>query len=92
MTDALRTLFELSDNYEINKDILKSPKIFDLMRRAAKKDADAIEELGDIISKDLGDSLNQMAKDYNKANEDAEDFNKISENISEGIDKLGESM
>lgn len=92
MTDALRTLFELSDNYEINKDILKSPKIFDLMRRAAKKDADAIEELGDIISKDLGDSLNQMAKDYNKANEGAEDFNKISENISEGIDKLGESM
>lgn len=92
MANALRTLFELSDDYEINKDILKSPKIFDLMRRAAEKDADAIEELGDIVSKDLGDSLNQAAKDYNKANKDAENFNEISENIAEGIDKLGESM
>lgn len=92
MSDSLRKLFELSDDFKISKDILKIPNIFKLIEKAANKDEDAIEELGDIIGKDLGDNFNQLAKELNDANEATEDYQKITENIAEGMDHLGEVM
>ena len=92
MSDSLRKLFELSDDFKISKDILKIPNIFELIEKAANKDEDAIEELGDIIGKDLGDNFNQLAKELNDANEATEDYQKITENIAEGMDHLGEVM
>ena len=74
MSDSLRKLFELSDDFKISKDILKIPNIFELIEKAANKDEDAIEELGDIIGKDLGDNFNQLAKELNDANEATEDY------------------
>lgn len=92
MSDSLRKLFELSDDFKISKDILKIPNIFELIEKAANKDEDAIEELGDIIGKDLGDNFNQLAKELNDANEATEGYQEITENIAEGMDHLGEVM
>lgn len=92
MSDALRKLFELNDDFKINKDILKSPKVFDLMQKAAEGDADAIEELGDIISEDFGNAINRTAKELNEANKETENYTPIIEDLAEGMDRLGEMM
>ena len=92
MSDALRKLFELSKDFKISKDILKSPEVFDLMQKAAEGDVDAIEKLGDIISEDLGKSINQTAKELNEANKETENYTPIIENLAEGMDLLGETM
>lgn len=92
MSDALRKLFELNDDFKINKDILKSPKIFDLMQKAAEGDADAIEELGDIISEDFGNAINRTAKELNEANKETENYTPIMEDLAGGMDRLGEMM
>ena len=92
MSDALRKLFELNDDFKINKDILKSPKVFDLMQKAAEGDADAIEELGDIISEDFGNAINKTAKELNEANKETENYTPIMEDLAGGMDRLGEMM
>ena len=92
MSDALRKLFELNDDFKINKDILKSPKVFDLMQKAAEGDADAIEELGDIISEDFGNAINRTAKELNEANKETENYTPIMEDLAGGMDRLGEMM
>ena len=92
MSDALRKLFELNDDFKISKDILKSPKVFDLMQKAAEGDADAIEELGDIISEDFGNAINKTAKELNEANKETENYTPIMEDLAGGMDRLGEMM
>jgi hypothetical protein len=92
MSDALRKLFGLNENFKINKDILKSPKVFDLMQKAAEGDADAIEELGDIISEDFGKAINKTAKELNEANKETENYTPIMEDLAGGMDRLGEMM
>lgn len=92
MSDALRKLFELNDDFKISKDILKSPKVFDLMQKAAEGDADAIEELGDIISEDFGNAINKTAKELNEANKETANYTPIMEDLAGGMDRLGEMM
>lgn len=92
MSDALRKLFALNDDFKISKDILKSPKVFDLMQKAAEGDADAIEELGDIISEDFGNAINKTAKELNEANKETENYTPIMEDLAGGMDRLGEMM